>query len=354
MKPELQRNSPLTFLGELEVVMIWVAVPLVTIVGIVAFPPENKVILVLIPTAVLIAIVYYACKRYKKYKRNRRPEVLKRRRRVDWAIAWGILGTMSFPLLYLHAVGPDSWVVVSLLSYAIAFGLMAVTTSRNKQEKVLIREMVAAEAENDYQAQARAEAANRQRVARRKVEEEQWRLAAEALEQAEAAERAAAAQREREARRARMTIHPTGILDRVRTWDPDDVEHLVATLLRTTTNFEAVQKTPKGTDGGIDIHAVLTDNTGARVQIGIQVKRQKQSIGRPAIQLLRGSLPPGGRGMFVTTGTFNKNARAEALLPDKPGGTIELLDGREFAQRLVAAGFQIGRESGEYDSDSEL
>ena len=243
---------------------------------------------------------------------------------------------------------------IYLLSYAVGFSLVAVVTRRNKGEKALIREMETAETEKQREEQAQAEAARRLMKARRKADEEERRLKTEARRQAEAAERAASAQREREARRARMTVHPDEILDRVRAWEPDDVEGLVATLLSATTDFESVHKTPKGNDGGIDIHAVLTDDTGVRVPTGVQVKRQKQSIGRPAIQLLRGSLPPGGRGIFVTTGTFNENARTEALQSDKPAGNIDLVDGQEFARQLVSAGFRIGCESGEYDSDAEL
>ena len=59
----------------------------------------------------------------------------------------GILGAMLFPLLYLGTAGPNSVLIVNLLSYAVAFSLVAVTTKRNKQEKALIREMEAAEAD---------------------------------------------------------------------------------------------------------------------------------------------------------------------------------------------------------------
>ena len=54
---------------------------------------------------------------------------------------------MLFPLLYLGTAGPNSVLIVSLLSYDVAFSLVAVTTKRNKQEKALIREMEAAEAD---------------------------------------------------------------------------------------------------------------------------------------------------------------------------------------------------------------
>ena len=314
---------------------------------------HGQVVYSLVPLAIMLVVGYWG---HKKYKGYRRPQALERRRWTDWAIVWGILGAFLFPFASMVVAGIFPPGIVSLASYGAALALIVVTMKRNRKEKSIIREIEVAaekrrsqEAEKRRQAHARAESARQQIESRRRVEEEARKREAEARTRAENAERAAAAERERQARRAQMTNLPIEILDRVRAWDPDDVEHLVAALWDATPRFVRVRKTPKGPDAGIDVYAEWIDDTGKSTRIDIQVKRLKQPIGRRDIQLFRGSLPGGGRGTFLTTGTFNENARREAQRAEKHGGAIELVDGSEFARRLTAAGFWIGHESGEFD-----
>ena len=314
---------------------------------------HGQVVYSLVPIAILAFIAYSAVKKYKNYQRS---TVLECRRWTDWAIVWGILGALLFPLAYLVLVDNSPPGTLLLASYAIAVALVAASFKRNQQEKELIQDIkVAAEnrrrqiAEKRRQAEARAKAERKQIETRRRAEKEARKREAKVRKRAEEAEREAAAERERQARRAQMTGHSAEILERIRAWDPDDVERLVAALWDATPGFVHVRKTPKGPDSGIDVHAEWSDNAGKSTRIGIQVKRLKQPIGRRDIQLFRGSLPGGGRGTFITTGVFNDNARREAQQVDKPGGLIELVDGDDLVGKLVVRGFRIGHKSGEFD-----
>ncbi len=75
-----------------------------------------------------------------------------------------------------------------------------------------------------------------------------------------------------------------------------------------------------GADGGVDL--ILRRNSET---VLVQCKRWKQArVGAPTVRELRGAVARDGatRGIFVTSGAFTKEARAEAL-----GQPIELMDG---------------------------
>ena len=354
--PLADDSSPRTFFEELDAAFIWAGGLFMSFVATAALLLHGQLVYSLVAVAILGFIGYQAHKKYKDYQR---PEVLERRRWTDWAIVWGILAAMFSPLVFLAFASNLPHGVLMLASYAVAVVLIVALVRRDRTEKDFVQELkVATEnrrkqaAERRRQAEARAEAARQQIEARRRAEDDARKREAEARRRAEEAERTAAAEREREERRARMTGHPAEILERVRVWNPDDVERLVAALWDATPDVVRVKKTPKGPDSGIDVHAEGIDGAGELTRIGIQVKRVKQPIGRPEIQLFRGSLPGGVRGTFITTGTFNENACREARQADKPGGHIELVDGLDLAEWLAARGFRIGRESGEFDSSS--
>lgn len=116
-------------------------------------------------------------------------------------------------------------------------------------------------------------------------------------------------------------------LDRL---DGYSFQDLVGGLLRAM--GYRTQESPRGPDGGIDIRAgtdglLLTDPI-----IRVQVKHRKGRVGAPEIQQLVGSIGGGGRGLFVSTGGFTKDARREADRASKP---ITLLDGEDFVNLLT-------------------
>lgn len=92
-------------------------------------------------------------------------------------------------------------------------------------------------------------------------------------------------------------------------------------------------------DEGID-GFIKEDRLGLDT-IYIQAKKWKEgsSVGRPEIQKFYGAL--GGKramkGIFITTGSFSKDAREYASNSDKK---IILIDGKELAQHMID--FNIG------------
>ena len=146
-----------------------------------------------------------------------------------------------------------------------------------------------------------------------------------------------------------MTVHPEEALNRIREWDPYDVEKIVAELLRVTPGYRHVNVTSPGADGGIDIRATFTDGQGVTRPVGVQVKRQTKDVGGPLVRNLRGSLQAEAKGAFYSTGGFNQGAIKEAEQSDKPGGTIDLIDGPTLGIQLSKSRIRIGQASGEFE-----
>ncbi len=120
------------------------------------------------------------------------------------------------------------------------------------------------------------------------------------------------------------------IKDRILTVDPDDMERLVAGLLRAMGYHASV--TPKGSDGGRDVVA-SPDALGLETpRIVCEVKHRKGAMGAPELRAFIGGLRGGDRGLYVSTGGFTKEARYEA---DRSNVPVRLLDIDGFA-RLYA------------------
>jgi restriction system protein len=117
--------------------------------------------------------------------------------------------------------------------------------------------------------------------------------------------------------RARFGIHP-------RLW-----EETVGSVFKGL--GYSVEVTGYSNDGGIDV--ILSKNAS---QIGVQVKRYRDSIQVDQIRELAGALVLKGitKGIFVTTSTFQKGAVAAAAAYETRGYAIELLDSDRFYQTL--------------------
>jgi restriction system protein len=90
------------------------------------------------------------------------------------------------------------------------------------------------------------------------------------------------------------------------------------------------QVSPPGKDGGIDI-LVHADPLGMKGGVmKVQVKSTESQIGDPDVRDLAGLLHDGERGLFVTLGTFNLDARKTARGPKG----IRLIDGPELVTLL--------------------
>ena len=132
---------------------------------------------------------------------------------------------------------------------------------------------------------------------------------------------------------ARYATYDDGIeriKDRVNALDWEDMERLVAGLLKAMGYCARVM--PKGPDGGRDVVA-SPDALGLESpRIVAEVKHRKGAMGAPAVRSFIGGLRAGDRGLYVSTGGFSKEARYEA---DRANVPVRLLDLDGFVRLYV-------------------
>ena len=146
---------------------------------------------------------------------------------VVTGIAWWLCGMFVILIAVPHwLVGEEPWLgwwerpaAVVWISPILVWAVRR--WRKNTKENRRIKEVLRRKDE------AIAQAERRRREERRRIEEQQ-RIAeerrAQAREETARREREATAERERQARRAAMTVHPEEALNRIREWDPYDVE----------------------------------------------------------------------------------------------------------------------------------
>lgn len=121
------------------------------------------------------------------------------------------------------------------------------------------------------------------------------------------------------------------LLDVLRKMSPDAFERLAKRLLRES-GFVKVEVTGKSGDGGIDGTGILQLSLMS-FYVLFQCKRYQGSVGPGDIRDFRGAMM--GRtdkGLFITTGTFTSQARAEATRDGAP--PIDLIDGVALCEKL--------------------
>lgn len=115
------------------------------------------------------------------------------------------------------------------------------------------------------------------------------------------------------------------IKDRILLLSPDDMEALVAALLRAM-GFRA-RVTPKGPDRGRDVIASPDGLGFQHPRIMSEVKhRPKEVIGAQLVRGFIGALREDDRGLFVSTGGFSKEAHYEAERSTVPVSLVDLDD----------------------------
>lgn len=131
------------------------------------------------------------------------------------------------------------------------------------------------------------------------------------------------------------------LADFLSSMDPFKFEHLVKLLLEEM-NFENVEVTSPVNDKGVDVIAEIEVGI-SRVREVIQVKRHRGSVGRPILDLLRGSLYrfDAVRGTIITTGKFSKGANVAAFA--KGAAPITLIDGERLLDLLIEHDIGIRR-----------
>lgn len=113
---------------------------------------------------------------------------------------------------------------------------------------------------------------------------------------------------------------------------PSSFERLIQRMLRES-GFIQVAVTGQTGDGGIDGHGILRLSGFLSFQIIFQAKRWKGSIGAGQIRDFRGAMVGrADKGLFITTGSFTKEAVKEATRDGAPA--IDLVDGDQLVEKL--------------------
>ncbi len=113
---------------------------------------------------------------------------------------------------------------------------------------------------------------------------------------------------------------------------PDAFERLVKRMLRES-GFVHVEVTGRSGDGGIDGKGIVKIGGLLGFHVFFQCKRYQGSVSAGAIRDFRGALiGRADKGLFVTTGTFTRDAIREAA---RDGATpIDLMDGNQLIEKL--------------------
>ena len=113
---------------------------------------------------------------------------------------------------------------------------------------------------------------------------------------------------------------------------PDAFERLVKRMLRES-GFVQVEVTGRSGDGGIDGKGIVRVGGLLSFHVLFQCKKYQGSGSAGAIRDFRGALVGrADKGLFVTTGTFTRDATREATRDGAP--PIDLIDGDQLADKL--------------------
>ncbi len=122
------------------------------------------------------------------------------------------------------------------------------------------------------------------------------------------------------------------VLDRLYNISPTAFERLAQRLLRES-GFIQVEVTGKVGDGGIDGKGIVKINGFLSFHVIFQCKRYRGSITPSQIRDFRGAMQGrADKGLFITTGTFTRDALKEATRDGAP--PIDLIDGELLCEKL--------------------
>jgi restriction system protein len=122
------------------------------------------------------------------------------------------------------------------------------------------------------------------------------------------------------------------LLEIIQGMHPDAFERLTQRLLREC-GFVQVEVTGKSGDGGIDGRGILRLGGVLSFHVIFQCKRWKGSVGPGQIRDFRGSMVGrADKGLFITTGTFTRDAEREATRDGAPA--IDLMNGDQLIEKL--------------------
>ncbi len=129
------------------------------------------------------------------------------------------------------------------------------------------------------------------------------------------------------------------LIDLIKKLEPSAFERLSQRLLREL-GFINVEVTGKSGDGGIDGVGVIKIGGVLSFHVVFQCKRFAGSVPSSAIRDFRGAMiGRADKGLFLTTGTFTRDARQEAQRDGAP--PLDLIDGKSFAENLRKLGLGV-------------
>ena len=141
-----------------------------------------------------------------------------------------------------------------------------------------------------------------------------------------------------EAESWRSTLHHVLIHD----ISPDAFERLAKRILRES-GFVQVEVTGRSGDGGIDGKGIMRLSGLLSFHVIFQCKKYKGTVTASDIRDFRGAMiGRADKGLFITTGTFTRDATREATRDGAP--PIDLVDGDQLADKLKELGLGIKRE----------
>lgn len=113
---------------------------------------------------------------------------------------------------------------------------------------------------------------------------------------------------------------------------PQAFERLCQRILRES-GFVQVEVTGRSGDGGIDGKGIIRLGGLLSFHIIFQCKRYEGSVPSKQIRDFRGAMVGrADKGLFITTGTFTRDARAEATRDGAP--PIDLIDGDQLVEKM--------------------
>lgn len=114
--------------------------------------------------------------------------------------------------------------------------------------------------------------------------------------------------------------------------DPSSFERLIQRLLRES-GFVQVEVTGRTGDGGIDGKGIARIHGFMSFHVVFQCKRYQGVVSSSHIRDFRGAMVGrADKGLFITTGTFSRDAIKEATRDGAP--PIDLVDGDQLAEKL--------------------
>jgi len=121
--------------------------------------------------------------------------------------------------------------------------------------------------------------------------------------------------------------------------DPSSFERLIQRLLRES-GFVQVEVTGRTGDGGIDGKGIARIHGFMSFHVVFQCKRYQGVVSASHIRDFRGAMVGrAAKGLFITTGTFSRDAIKEATRDGAP--PIDLVDGDQLGDKLKEFGLGI-------------